>query len=98
MEREALMSKPLISYLSSINDENRSGVWREGHESKTAENLPEYEEETKTLQHMCRLQPDTGWGQGAPKKWNCSGTLLAESQIFIQKNPEVTVQENITKS
>lgn len=65
MEREALMSKPLISYLSTINDENRSGVRGEGHKSKTAENLPEYEEETKSIKHMCRLQPDTGWGQGS---------------------------------
>lgn len=32
------------------------------------------------------------------KKWNFSGNLLAESWIFIPKPPEVTVQENITKS
>lgn len=38
------MSKPLISYLSTINDENRGDVWGKGHKSKAAENLPEYEE------------------------------------------------------
>lgn len=37
------MANPLISYLSTINDENRSGVGGggEGLNSKRAENLPE---------------------------------------------------------
>lgn len=58
MEREVLMSNPLISYLSTINDESRSGVGGKGQKSKTAENLPEHEEEKKTLK-----QHDSGWGE-----------------------------------
>lgn len=41
MEREVLMAIPLISYLSTINDENRSGAGRKGLNSKKAKNLPE---------------------------------------------------------
>lgn len=52
------MSNPLISYLSTINDESRSGVGGKGRKSKTAENLPEHEEEKKTLK-----QHDSGWGE-----------------------------------
>lgn len=81
------MSNPLISYLSTINDENRSGVWGKGRKSKTAENLPEYEEETKTIEHMCTGYSMTLAGEReVPKKWNFCGSLLAESQIFIHKN------------
>lgn len=58
MEREVLTSNPLISYLSTINDENRSGVGGKGRKSKTAENLRVYEEETKTIR-----QRDSGWGK-----------------------------------
>lgn len=62
MEREVLTSNPLISYLSNINDENRSGVWGKGR--KAAENLPEYEPDTKTIKHMHRSQYGTVWGEG----------------------------------
>lgn len=55
------MSNLLISYLSTINDENRSGVWGKGR--KAVENLPEYELDTKTIKHMRRLQYGTVWGE-----------------------------------
>lgn len=86
MEREALMSKPLISYLSSINDENRSGVRGEGHKSKTAENLPEYEEETKTIKHV----QAAAWhwlGTGKYLKRGISGRVYLQNPRFLYKKP-----------
>lgn len=87
MEREVLMSNPLISYLSTINDENSSGVWGKGLKSKTTENLPEYEVETKTIKHTCAgYSMKLAEEKEVPKKWNFQGSLLAELQIFIYKN------------
>lgn len=83
MEREALMSKPLISYLSTINDENRSGVWGEGHKSKAAEK-PSWMWGGDKDCAGCSLT--LAGDREEPKKWNFCGNLFAESQIFIQ-NP-----------
>lgn len=81
------MSNPLISYLSTINDEYRSGVWGKECKSKTAENLPEYEVETKTIKHMCAGYSVTLAGEReVPKKWNFHRSSLAESHIFMHKH------------
>jgi len=79
------MSNPPISYLSSTNDENRSGVWGKGHKRETAENLPEYEEEAKTTNHMCTGYSMTLAGEReVPKKWNFHGSLLQNPDFYTQ--------------
>lgn len=99
MESEVLVSNPLITYLSTTNDENRSGVWEKGHKGKTAENFPGYEAETKTMKPMCAVWHWLGRGRYL-KSGISTGVYLQNHRLLYTKPVwfQATVWENIMKS